>query len=409
MTGGIPRPIGRLPRLREVRLAGNALTGCVPSAFGDARGDAAYLGLPWCLRYDRLDATGEVAEAGGWAILDAGGEVLATWEGLRSEAATLRVHQTDAGGTSWAPEFGAVSEGDLFEWRKASDCWVRYHVTGPPVRPSGGSGRWEFPVEWMTYAATGEGCTGAVGAATVLAADEAPPDVVRSPDVARLGAPVRHGPFLMVPVGWTGAIEPEVEVAATPPVFKVPEGSGASVSAGQSGGSATPEWPEGYPHASQLRSYQMRLDDTAPDWGISSRTASLAEIRQHPLWREPALPSGWYMHKAKAVLRGYEAHYADDQGFDALRIRIWWLPWEPYTGHVIDHPTRIHELIIIDGHPAKIEYGSLNVAYPHAYVTIYDKSTGIEYEVTGENASLRGDIGAVIAIARSLLPPAGAP
>ena len=131
LTGSIPRTLRRL-RLDEVRLAGNALTGCVPSAFGDAKGDAAYLGLPWCLRYYRLDATGEVAEAGEWAILGADGEVLATWEGLRSEAATLRVHQTDAGGTSWASEFGAVSEGDLFEWRKASDCWVRYHVTGRP-------------------------------------------------------------------------------------------------------------------------------------------------------------------------------------------------------------------------------------------------------------------------------------
>ena len=145
LTGGIPRSIGRLPWLDEVRLAGNALTGCVPSAFGDARSDALYLGLPWCLRYDRLDATGEVGEAGEWAILGADGAVLATWEGLRSEAATLRVHQTDAGGTSWAAEFGAVSEGDLFEWRKASDCWVRYLVTGAPVRPSGGLGALGVP------------------------------------------------------------------------------------------------------------------------------------------------------------------------------------------------------------------------------------------------------------------------
>ncbi len=45
LTGAIPRTLRRL-RLDEVRLAGNALTGCVPSAFGDARGDAAYLGLP---------------------------------------------------------------------------------------------------------------------------------------------------------------------------------------------------------------------------------------------------------------------------------------------------------------------------------------------------------------------------
>ena len=411
LTGGIPRPIGRLPWLDEVRLAGNALTGCVPSAFGDARGDALYLGLPWCLRYDRLDATGEVAEAGGWAILGADGEVLATWEGLRSEAATLRVHQTDAGGTSWAAEFGAVSEGGLFEWRKASDCWVRYLVTGPPVRPTAGSGRWEFPVEWMTYAATGEGCTGAVGASAVLGADEAPPDAVRSSEVALLGAPVRHGPFLMVPVGWTGVIEPEVEVAATPPVFRAPEGSGASGSADQSVDSTAPEWPDGYPHASQLRRYQMRLDDTAPDWPTTySRKMSPAEVRQHPLWREPVMPPGWYMLTAKVTLRGYEAYYTNAQGFAAARIRIWWLPWEPYTGHVIDHPTRIHELRIIDGHPAQVRYGSLGIHHPAAYVIIYDKSTGIEYEVKGEDASLRkGDIDATIAIARSLLPAADTP
>ena len=356
LTGSIPRTLRRL-RLDEVRLAGNALTGCVPSGFGDARGDAAYLGLPWCLRY-ALDATGEVAEGGGWAILDADGEVLATWEGLRSEAATLRVHQTDAGGTSWAPEFGAVSEGDLFEWRKASDCWVRYHVTGPPVRPAAGSGRWEFPVEWMTYAATGAGCTGAVGSATVLGADEAPPDIVQSPDVARLGAPVRHGPYLMVPAGWTGVIEPEVEVAVTPPVFRTPEGSDASGSADQPGDGATQEWPASYPHASQLRSYQMRLDGTAPDWpAVHSRMMSPAEVRQHPLWREPVLPSGWYMHKAEVALRGYEAHYVNAEGFLAVRIRVWWLPLEPFDWSVTNHPTRINELGIIDGHPATVHYG----------------------------------------------------
>ena len=136
LTGSIPRALRRLP-LDEALFGGNALTGCVPSAFEDAaHHDAASLGLPWCLRYDRLDAAGEVASAGSWAILDGNGDVLTTWEGLRSEAATLRVHQTDAGGASWVSEFGAVAAGDLFEWRKTSDCWVRYRVAGAPVRPS---------------------------------------------------------------------------------------------------------------------------------------------------------------------------------------------------------------------------------------------------------------------------------
>ena len=143
LTGSIPRELRRL-RLSEVRLADNALTGCVPSAFEEASGDAASLGLPWCLRYDALDAAGEVASAGEWAILGGNGAVLTTWEQLRSEAATLRVHQTDAGDNSWASEFGAVAVNGLFEWRMADDCWVRYRVTSAPVAPSGVSGRWEF-------------------------------------------------------------------------------------------------------------------------------------------------------------------------------------------------------------------------------------------------------------------------
>ncbi len=116
------------------------------------------------------------------------------------------------------------------------------------------------------------------------------------------------------------------------------------------------------------------------------------------------------MHKAEVALRGYEAYYANAQGFAVATIRIWWLPWEPYAGHVIDHPTRIHELRIIDGHPAKVEYGSLDGHYPPLYVTIYDKSTGIEYEVMGANVGVKvGDIDAAIAIARSLLPSADTP
>ena len=191
LTGSIPRELRRL-RLDAVRLAGNALTGCVPSAFEDASGDAARLGLPWCLRYDRLDAAGEAADVGEWAILGGNGAVLTTWEQLRSEAAALRVHQTDAGGASWAPEFGAVAVNDLFEWRLSDDCWVRYRVTGAPAAPSGASGRWEFPVEWITYAATGAGCKGAVGASTALRVDEEPPPVRLAVDSSSIASPVRH-------------------------------------------------------------------------------------------------------------------------------------------------------------------------------------------------------------------------
>ncbi len=371
LTGSIPRTLRRL-RLDEVRLAGNALTGCVPSAFGDARGDALYLGLPWCLRY-ALDATGEVAEAGGWAILGADDEVLATWEGLRSEAATLRVHQTDAGGTSWAPEFGAVSEGDLFEWRKASDCWVRYHVTGPPVRPSAGSGRWEFPVEWMTYAATGEGCTGAVGASAVLAADEAPA-VIRSLDIA---SPVRHGTALLIPSGWTGALEQKTR-------HPLPGASGTEASR-----SAT------------------------------AHTTSLAAARDFPYWREPVLPEGWTFGAAEkgtgsSPLLGYCAVYMNAKGYGGAQICSGYSEFRP--GSWLRDPgdgSHVYEARVIDGLSASVNYSPQGPAHDPAYgidVLIFDSATGHFYYVRGFDPALKGsDPAATIEIARSLLPAVSAP
>ena len=53
--------------------------------------------------------------------------------------------------------------GDLFEWRQAEDCWVRYKVTSVLPDPSGYEQG--FGVEWMTYAFTG--CSGAVSAHAV--------------------------------------------------------------------------------------------------------------------------------------------------------------------------------------------------------------------------------------------------
>ncbi len=362
LTGGIPRSIGRLPWLDEVRLAGNALTGCVPSAFGDARGDALYLGLPWCLRYDRLDATGAVAEAGGWAILGGSGEVLATWEGLRSEAATLRVHQTDAGGTSWASEFGAVSVGGLFEWRKASDCWVRYRVTGPPVRPSGGSGRWEFPVKWVTYAATGEGCTGAVGASAVLGADEAAPMVIPA---TVIDAPVRHGPWLLTPWEWDGEIEEPVAYTVS-----------------------------GDPVTARSDAY----------------TEDIAVARGFPRWREPTVPAGWRFGSAatgphKAPTDGYTATYVSAEGYFAATIYVGRLDDWPYRKMVLNYGESIYETRIIDGRWALVFYAPAS-STPGAATTvqIFDDNAGILYTVHGSEPALRGhNVEPTIAIARSLL------
>ena len=58
----------------------------------------------------------------------------------------------------------------------------------------------------MTYAATGAGCTGVVGTSAVLAADEAPLPLTSHaiPQPSFVAAtPVRHGPWLLHPLGWT--------------------------------------------------------------------------------------------------------------------------------------------------------------------------------------------------------------
>ncbi len=318
LTGGIPRSIGRL-RLDEVRLAGNALTGCVPSAFGDARGDAAYLGLPWCLRYNRLDATGEVAEAGGWAILGADGAVIATWEGLRSEAATLRVHQTDAGGTPWASEFGAVSEGDLFEWWGAIDCWVRYLVTGAPVTPAGGSGRWEFPIQRISYAPTG--CAGAIPAGATLRAEEQPAPL----DAAVVTSPIWHGPYLLSPYGdWSGT------------------------------------WP-GLP--SPLPGPVSAVGSQSDSW----RSDDLATVQRHPLWRDPDLPADWTLHAASADRNGLEAVYATGRGYLGLKIYI--ARYDGAARHVkFLSGMKAH---MIDGYPA--------VTSGPRIVELFDTRSGILY------------------------------
>ena len=354
LTGSISRTLRRLP-LDEVRLAGNALTGCVPSAFGDARGDAAYLGLPWCLRYDRLDATGEVAEAGGWAVLDGNEAVIATWEGLRSEAATLRVHQTDAGGTSWASEFGAVSEGDLFEWRKASDCWVRYHVTGPPVRPPTGSGRWELPVEWMTYAATGKGCKGAVAAATVLRADEEPTDI-RAP----IDSPIRHDRFLLYPPGWTGGLEAQA-------------------------------W--------------IDIDSTPVSTDITV-------VRRHPFWRDPDLPAGWTLHSAATGaegINGYKATYLDARGGFGIDVVVVQPRRWPYRIAAGTGAANIWETRIIDGHSAIVYYNPTGDRPHNTMVYIFNRQSGIMYFVRGISFRIRESPDALITIARSLLPSESTP
>ncbi len=204
-------------------------------------------------RYDRYDTTGTVAEPGSYAFLADPADTrsaVTTYEGLRDGSATrLRIHETDADGVSRAAFLDTVEVGDLFEWRQAEDCFVRYTVAEVKPDPAGTVHRKLLAVEWMTFAFTGCRGTGAVSVSAAVTVDWG-----ELPDLGgtSLTAPVVHGIYQVVPAGWKGAtVEALVDL------------------------DSPGEPPE------ELRLY-----------------STLAEARQLPYWRDPALPEGWILESA---------------------------------------------------------------------------------------------------------------
>ena len=194
------------------------------------------------LRYNAYDAAGEVASAGSYAFLTAAASVVATYEGLRDGTAKrLLIHKSDAQGVSRATLYDAVATGDFFEWRETGDCWVRYRVSEVLPDPAGGAPRKLLAVDWTTYAFSG--CSGAIAADAAVAFDWGPLPDLGGPSLA---APIRHGPFQIVPEGWEGPVEEDP--------FR--------------------PWP-GNSYANPVA------------------TADLAEARRLPRWRDPTLPAGW--------------------------------------------------------------------------------------------------------------------
>ena len=96
---------------------------------------------PTTFRYDTYDTTGEVAEPGSYAFLADPADTtsaVTTYEALRDGTTTaLLIHKSDAHGASQAALYDAVEAGDLFEWREADDCFVRYKVTEVKPDPTG--------------------------------------------------------------------------------------------------------------------------------------------------------------------------------------------------------------------------------------------------------------------------------
>ncbi len=317
------------------------------------------------LRYRSYDASGAVATPGSYAFLidsSLGASVVATFEGLRDGTATaLLVHQSDAYGASQAQVYDPILAGDLFEWRQADDCWVRYRVTEVKPDPTGIVPRKLVAVEWMTYAFTG--CSGpiagSVGASFAWG---------HLPDVggASLTAPVVHGPFQIVPEHWTGATQE--------PVTR--ESAGYSYSR-----------PTG--------------------------TTDINEARQLPFWRDPTLPEGATLEWARSgsvsdPVYGYSARYHGGEsevaisGYDAAHRR------EPEKATWLNG-RGARETRVIAGRPAIVIYSPPGPSYDAWFpltVWIYDAAAEAIYTIRGENTNLTGsNVDRVIAIARSLFEP----
>ena len=371
LTGELPEALDALSALTQVRVVGNAFTRCAPHGLWEAAShDLATLGLPNCrptVSYGAPQTTGVVDAQGEYAFFTATGTAITTYEGLRSDVARLTIHEQDTAGTSWAWFYDDVEAGDAFEWRKANDCWVRYVVDEVLADPSATVK--SLSVAWMTYAFTG--CSGAV------------PTSVRGsmnwgalPDLGgtSLTVPIRHGPFQVLPDGWTGATAPGETYA---------------------------------------------LPDEAPPYpGPVVYTKDLSVARGFPYWRDPVVPAGWTFRYARsggyAVSYGYCAGWVNARGVGGVdicgdhlagtvRADASWLVTGENPGSLL---RIVHETRIIAGRPAIILYSPQGLHHHRIVsitVRIYDAVAGSEYTILSGDGTLRGsNIEGMIAIARSL-------
>ena len=321
-------------------------------------------------RYDTYDTTGEVAEPGSYAFLADPADpssAVTTYEALRDGTTTaLLIHKSDAHGASQAALYDAVAAGDLFEWREADDCFVRYKVTEVKPDPAGTVPRKLLAVEWMTYAFTG--CAGAVPANAAATVDWG-----ELPDLggASLTAPVVHGIYQIVPADWTGEVKPTE-------FHPAPDSS----------------WEGGY-----------------------VETADLTEARGLPYWRD--LP-GWTLGKVSSggpddPVYGYCASFLRNS-VDIVEI------CGGHAGGRYGQPPsvttngRVTKTRVIDGQPALVSYlpAGLPLSWRGSRITahVYDAATEGVYEVNGLSYTLLGgNVEAVLDVVRSLfespnpLPP----
>ena len=154
-------------------------------------------------RYNAYDTTGAVTTPGSYAFLSDPDETttaVTTYEALRDGTTTaLLINKADAHGASQAALYNEVEVGDLFEWHKADDCFVRYSVTRVKPDPTGDVPKKALDVAWMTYAFTG--CSG-----TISTSDAVQIVWGALPNLGgdSLTVPVIHGIYQIAPRDWDG-------------------------------------------------------------------------------------------------------------------------------------------------------------------------------------------------------------
>ena len=141
--------------------------------------------------------------------------------------------------------------------------------------------------------------------------------------------------------------------------------------------------------------------------------------RLFPYWRTPALPAGWNLlfaesGTASAPSYGHCARYSNDRGFLGVEICIYHKLYRGgFQEALSEDGETVFDFHVIDGRPAIAWYSPRGPAYDRQasiILFVFDPETELEYRVWGYDRSLVGwDTAAALAIARSLLPPAGAP
>ena len=320
-------------------------------------------------RYNAYDTTGAVSTPGSYAFLsnpDDTSTAVATYEALRDGTTTaLLIHTSDADGLSRADVYDTVEVGDLFEWRQADDCFVRYTVTEVTPDPAGDVPRKALVVQWTIYAFTG--CGESIASSPV--------SIIWGPQPAlggdTLTVPVMVGIHQLVPENWTGAVRDIAHEAA--------------------------------PGGSHL---------------IQQANPSTAVLSELDYWREPKIPEGWSLAYISAgtssdPYQGFSAIYSPTEGIGIslefhgyfLSHRNWQVPSGSTSSGVVV------EARVIAGRPALIEYsppGDSNDAYRPTTISIMDLATESGYTLTAYDSTLK-NIDTLIAIASSLFaePPPG--